>query len=328
MNVESIYSLCVDDLVDAHPATGKPCLRYWKDRSDGQKLYHLDIFKADLQWLTHSQGSQVKGIFDDVLKLTNRIREKAPPEHKNKLWLFETHNGLIKSLPLVHHVTKAIKNFTTRHQIFDYHSGVKILETTRFRPTFVSELIEQGVSIREVQLLMGHKSLYATMRYLDIHDFGRMAREKIRKKLLEIHRNAQSSVRKTPNKRVSQKNKEHSIPISTPLATCKNIFDPPESVKSLSNYTPGKPCSTYNMCLSCPNMIITQTDLPQLFAMKRDYLTKIQNSRILDTPFGKVIKNNLALLNPILDARYSEFSAQELDEAERLSLYVETTELI
>lgn len=328
MNVESIYALEIDDLVDKHPATGKPCLRYWKERSDGQKLYHLDIFKANLQWLTNSQGNQVKIIFDNVLRLTSQLREKAPQEHKNKLWLFEIHNGLIKSLPCAHHVTKAVKIFSENHQLFDQSTGAKTLETTRFRPTFVSDLIEQGVSIREIQLLLGHKSLYTTMRYLDVHDFGRTAREKIKEKLLEIHRNAESSVHYKRNKTESQKHKEDSIPISTPLATCKNIFDPPESVKSLSNYTPGKPCSTYNMCLSCPNVIITQTDLPKLFAMKRDYLTKIQNSRILDTPFGHVIKSNLALLNPILDTQYSEFSSQELGEAEKLSLYIETTELV
>ncbi|HAS6505048.1 TPA: tyrosine-type recombinase/integrase [Vibrio parahaemolyticus] len=326
MNVEAIYSLDIDDLVEKHPATGKPCLRYWKERSDGQKLYHLDIFKADLQWLTNSQGSQVKLIFDTVIKLTSSLREKAPAKQKNKLWLFETHNGLIKALPLQHHLTKAIKSFSERHHLFDLSSGEKTLETTRFRPTFVSDLVNQGVSIREIQLLMGHKSLYTTMRYLDMNDFGQSARVKIREKLIEIHKNAHSSVSKKANE-VTLDCMEP-VHISTPLATCKNIFDPPSSVKSLPNYVPGKPCSTYNMCLSCPNVIITKTDLPKLFSMRRDYLVKIQNSRILDTPFGDIIKNNLALVNSILDIDVSEFSAQELEEAERLSLYIETNEFI
>ncbi|WP_283710922.1 site-specific integrase [Pseudoalteromonas prydzensis] len=328
MNVESIYALELDDLVDKHPATGKPCLRYWKERSDGQKLYHLDIFKANLQWLTHSQGTHVKDIFSTVTKLTSTIREKASPEHKNKLWLFETYNGLIKSLPNKSHVTSALKAFREKHQLLDQTRGEKILETTRFRPTFVSDLIEEGVSIREIQLLMGHRNLYTTMRYLDIHDFGQTARKKIRDKLLEIHSNLSSSVGNKNRKKANQVNSQESLPISTPLATCKNIFDPPESVKALPNYTPGKPCSTYNMCLSCPNVIITKTDLPKLFAMKRDYLVKIQNSRILDTPFGHVIKSNLKLLNTILDPEISEFSFSELDDAEGLSLYIETTELI
>jgi len=328
MNVESIYTLELNDLVDKHPATGKPCLRYWKDRSSGQKLYHLDIFKANLQWLTHSQGTHVKDIFNIVTKLTSTIRKKASPEQKNKLWLFETHNGLIRNLPNTGHLTIALKAFSEKHQLLDQTSGKKILETTRFRPTFVSDLIEKGVSIREIQLLMGHKNLYTTMRYLDIHDFGQIARQKIKDKLLEIHSNINFSKDNTPHKKVDGINNHRALPISTPLATCKNIFDPPESVKALKNYILGKPCSTYNMCLSCPNIIITKTDLPKLFAMKRDYLVKIQNSRILDTPFGYVIKSNLALLNSILDPEVSEFNFDELDDAEKLSLYVETTEFI
>ena len=100
------------------------------------------------------------------------------------------------------------------------------------------------------------------------------------------------------------------------------------SNKSASEFTGAIHCSTYNMCLSCPNVIITKTDLPKLFAMKRDYLVKVQNSRVLDTPFGLIIKSNLVLLNSILEKDQTGFSADELDEAEMLSLYVETTELI
>ena len=327
MNVESIYNLEINDLVESHPATGKPCLRYWKNRSDGQKLYHLDIFKADLQWLTQSQGQQVRAIFNCILQLTSRLRSVAPLKHKNQLWLYETHVGLIKSLPNTYMVSMAIKTFSKKCGLLRKDKKSSIIETTRFRPTFVSDLVAQGVSIREIQLLMGHKNLYTTMRYLDIHDFGQASRERIKEKLTEIHINSLSSKGRN-TKTDTSLSKKNIAPISTPFATCKNIFDPPESVKSLPSYTKGKPCSTYNMCLSCPNVIITKTDLPKLFAMKRDYLTKIQNSRVLDTPFGNVITDNLALLNSILDSQDSEFSNQELEEAEGFSLYIETTELI
>ncbi len=327
MNVESIYALEIDDLVDRHPATGKPCLRYWKERSDGQKLYHLDIFKADLQWLTTSQGNEVKAIFETVIKLTSYLRERTSTSQKNKLWIFESAGGEIKHLPNRYMLAGAIAEFSKRHNIFDKSDGSKLIETTRFRPTFVSDLLVEGVSIREIQLLMGHKNMYTTMRYLDIHDFGQIARGKIKEKLIEIHINAHSAISK--EKALSYPlTPSSSQPLSTPLATCRNIFDPPDTVKALPSYIPGKPCSTYNMCLSCPNVIITETDLPKLFAMKRDYLIKIQNSRILDTPFGSVIKSNLALLNTILNPELSNFSEHELDNAEHLSLYVETTEFI
>ncbi len=217
---------------------------------------------------------------------------------------------------------------TTSHTLKDENNNDTRLITTRFRPTFVSELIGKGVSIREIQLLLGHKNLYTTMRYLDIQDFSKISRDKIKDKLIQIHINAHSSNYKN-NLAIPKAKSTKSIEVmlSTPFATCKNIFNPPESVKKLTSYTPGKPCSTYNMCLSCPNVIITKSDLPKLFAMKRDYLVKIQNTRILDTPFGEVINTNLALINEITDKNQSKFNFNELDEAEILSLYVETTEI-
>ncbi|MEI6894321.1 MAG: tyrosine-type recombinase/integrase [Colwellia sp.] len=329
MNIESIATLEIDDFIQKHPASGKPCIRYWKERSNGEKEYHLDIFKANLQWLTNKQGQEVKNIFDTIVKLTSSIRIHASNDLKNKLWLFSKKNGKLMSLPnqAMH---KGFSTFSKKYKLKNEDNVDTRLISTRFRPTFVSELIDKGVSIREIQLLLGHKNLYTTMRYLDIQDFSNISREKIKEKLIQIHINAHTSnyknnlaVPKAKNK--NKKNVE--VMLSTPFATCKNIFNPPESVKKLTSYTPGKPCSTYNMCLSCPNVIITKSDLPKLFAMKRDYLVKIQNTRILDTPFGEVISTNLELINEITDKGKSNFDIDELYEAEILSLYVETTEI-
>lgn len=134
MNVESIYALEIDDLVTSHPATGKPCLRYWKERSDGQKLYHLDIFKADLQWLTTSQGNEVKTIFETVIRLTSSLRDRASISQKNKLWLFELANGAIRHLPNYSSLGAAIAKFSKRHNILNESDGCQLIQTTRFRP--------------------------------------------------------------------------------------------------------------------------------------------------------------------------------------------------
>lgn len=325
MNIESVNALGLNDLIQEHPASGKPCIRYWKERSNGEKEYHLDIFKANLQWMTHKQGQEIKDIFDSVTHLTSSIRENANEDLKNKLWLFTKSNGKLYSLPDPD-TRKGLLKLSEKYKLKDNNNNKLELTTTRFRPTFVSELVDKGVSIREIQLLLGHKNLYTTMRYLDIQDFSKISRDKIKDKLIQIHINSHSS----PNVKTSQKTKikeDIAVLLSTPFATCKNIFNPPEYVKKLTSYTPGKPCSTYNMCLSCPNIIITKSDLPKLFAMKRDYLVKIQNTRILDTPFGEVISTNLALIDEIVDKDKSNFNIDELDEAEILSMYVETTEI-
>ena len=322
MNIESVSALELNDFIQEHPASGKSCIRYWKERSHGEKEYHLDIFKANLQWMTHKQSQEVKDIFDTVIKITSSIRKTASKDLKDKLWLFTKKNGKLYSLPDPD-IRQGLLKLSDKYKLKSVDNNLELI-TTRFRPTFVSELVDKGVSIREVQLLLGHKNLYTTMRYLDIQDFSKISRGKIKDKLLQIHINANSSIK---NLKLPAPKDETQVMLSTPFATCKNIFKPPESVRKLSSYTPGKPCSTYNMCLSCSNVIITISDLPKLLAMKRDYLTKIQNTRVLDTPFGEVINTNLSLINEITDKDKSSFSVEELDEAEVLSLYVETTEI-
>ena len=52
LNADSLLSLNVNDYLESHPATSRPCLRYWKERSDGYKEYPLDLFNAQLTWLT------------------------------------------------------------------------------------------------------------------------------------------------------------------------------------------------------------------------------------------------------------------------------------
>lgn len=57
------------------------------------------------------------------------------------------------------------------------------------------------------------------------------------------------------------------------LASCRNIFNPPDFIKKLSSYVPGSPCALYNMCLGCENVLLTASNLPELFAMGADYLS-------------------------------------------------------
>jgi hypothetical protein len=117
------------------------------------------------------------------------------------------------------------------------------------------------------------------------------------------------------------------VVFKTPLASCRNIFNPPDFIKKLSSYVPGSPCALYNMCLGCENVLLTASNLPELFAMERDYLTLKESSRIMDTPYGRVVRENLALLEGILHSK-SDFTSEELDEGRRLSEFVDTTVLV
>jgi hypothetical protein len=81
------------------------------------------------------------------------------------------------------------------------------------------------------------------------------------------------------------------------------------------------------MCLGCENVLLTASNLPELFAMERDYLTLKEASRIMDTPYGRVVRDNLALLDGILHSK-SDFTSEELAEGRRLSEFVDTTVLV
>ena len=334
LNSESICELEIHDYVESHPSTGRPCMRYWKERSTGEKEYHLDIFKAKLGWLSTKQSYEIKQIFEEVIALTKRLRREASEELKDKLFIYKKRKGGAKVSKLFVISTISINNLSTestkygkRHNLTCEDGSPSQFNLARFRPTFVSELIHLGVSIREIQLLLGHSTIGVTMGYLDKLDFNKAARSLLSKKLNEIHSKVYE-IDETKEEKTSQKFEDENIIFKTPLASCKNIFDPPDFVKKLPNYIPGTPCSSYNKCLSCENVIITKNHLPELFAMQRDYLALTSRERIMDTPYGHVISENLVLLNAILIPEESDFPVDVLELAQERSRFIETSVLI
>ncbi len=324
MNSDSICALEIDDYLMHHKITSRPCLTYWKERSGGEKIYHLDIFKAELQWLTVSQSKEVKEIFDTVIALTEDIRKAAPADISKRLFLIKsTGRATYGKIMAIDSLTSYFNNYVRKHSIVNDDGEPTQLNIARFRPTFVSELIEKDVSIREIQLMLGHKYLSTTTNYLDRLDFSRIARRKLNEALNKIHSGAltQKDKVKSPKKYLDN---EDQVIFTTPLAGCANIFDPPDFIRNSSAYVEGQACSQYNKCLGCENVMLIVSHIPELFAMRRDYLLLMQNSRITATPYWVVVQENLSLLEEILTPSENGFSKKELDEGERQSLFVET----
>tara|TARA_R110002126_G_scaffold88837_1_gene212684 strand:- start:29083 stop:31437 length:2355 start_codon:yes stop_codon:yes gene_type:complete len=323
MNAEPIIDLNIDDLDMEHYATGKPCLRYWKERSTGAKEYHLDLFQAEIQWLTKSQSLEIAEVFETVKCLTKSLRKNVPIEIKNKLFITQSIQYR-NNIAVMKDMNAEYNKFVERHELVDENGRKTQLTISRFRPSFVSELVDKGVSIREIQLMLGHSSILTTMGYLDRLDFNKVARGKVKKALQDIHAKVISSEKVVSGSKDYIKNKQNII-FTTPLAGCSNIFQPPDFIKKSSLYVEGQACSQYNKCLSCENVMLTASHLPELFAMRRDYLLMMQTGRIMDTPYGVVIQENLLLLEEILSPKKSDFSHDELEQGERLSKFVETS---
>ena len=339
LNADSLLSLNIDDYVDSHPATSRPCLRYWKERSDGHKEYHLDLFNAELTWLTSSQAQSIKVIFEELEQLTGSFRQDIEDDaFKDRLFIYQSNStkkhGRVS--PLLGNKGKnkkalgtSLSRFVNKYNLKNDAGDPLTLTISRFRPTFVSEMLRNGVTVREIQLMLGHSSLQTTLGYIDSLDFNSMSRMKINDELEEIHQSTlDKEVEKVPKDIESKKNDELVTTFHTPLAECRNIFDPPDFVKNLSSYIPGTPCSQYNKCLGCDNVIITAKNLPEIFAMKRDYTLLKEHSRVMDTPYGHVISENLELIKGITEPELSNFSLEELENGRRLAEYIETTTLV
>lgn len=330
LNPDSLLFLDIDDFVESHPLSGRPCLRYWKERSTGEKEYHLDLFQAKLTWLTGSQSQEVESIFKDVLKLTEPLRPLISEEFKNRLFIYQSNSTAMfgETRPFIGKsaVTTAINRFVDAHNIVDDLGQPLNLNLSRFRPSFVSELIDRGVSLREIQHILGHKNIQTTIKYLDQNDLNQIARKKVNDALLDLHKDAVDRA-KNPAAPVNYENEDRVI-FKTPLASCANIFNPPEFVRKLPTYVPGTPCGQYNKCLGCDNVVITVHHLPELFAMRRDYTELSQRNRIMDTPYGTVVLENLDLLDDILNPASSDFSLEQLALAEGQSIYIQTSILV
>ncbi|WP_299664338.1 tyrosine-type recombinase/integrase [uncultured Psychromonas sp.] len=326
MNLSPIIDLELDDYQDRHPLTNKPCLTYWKERSTGEKMLHLDLFNADLQWLTVSQKHFVESVFEEVTLLTSEARKFAPDEISNRLFLtlHKGNNGRCCKLSM-EGMSKFYSELVDEYQLKGDDGEPMVLTTTRFRPTLVSELVDAGVSIREIQYLLGHASIYTTIGYLEKLDFDRVIRDKARKAIEDIYSNTVHATKHNSSKKQPRRFDENQIIMKTPLGGCKNIFDPPNFIKKSSLYVKGKPCSQYNKCLSCENVMLTEKHLPELFAMQRDYLASLESSTVVNTPYHVVVLENLSLLDDILNPETSEFEEEVLSQAKEDSLFIETT---
>ncbi len=338
LNADSLTSLDVDDYVESHEVTRRPYLRYWKERSGGEKQLHLDLMHADVTWLSVSQSIEVKKIFKDVIYLTRHIRERADPPAKERLFIFESRKG--KDYRKVVTFGKSVVLNTVMHQFSKDHGLVTDageplpISASRLRPSLVAELVANGVPIRQIQIILGHKHISTTVAYLDGLEFSKTAQKVVDDALKRIHKEFVldgASTEVAPSAESTTNTPDitrGAIIISTGLVQCRNVYDPPQEIRKLASYKEGNPCSLLNKCLSCRNSIITKSNLPDLFAMRRDYRAMLETSSVEQTPYARVIRENLETLDSILTPSPQGFNAEQLEYAERLSEHIITSSLV
>ncbi|KEX93224.1 hypothetical protein HA62_14840 [Pseudomonas putida] len=334
LNADSLKSLDIDDFVESHELTQRPYLRYWKERSGGGKVLHLDLMYADWTWLTRAQSIEVRKIFSEVIHLTRHIRERAEGPAIERLFIYESQKQSefrkVKSFENSTVINNVMNQLARDHKLKTEGGEDLNISASRLRPSLVADLVEQGVSIREIQVILGHGSLKTTINYLDKLEFNKTAREVNSKALTKIHKGTiiQDAQPATRHKASAPGASSSPVIIRTSLVSCRDVLNPPDEITKLPSYKKGSKCSLLNKCLSCSNSIITVSNLPDLFAMQWDYVSIMSTSNVAETPYGTVIRENLEVLNSILTPYEHGFTAEQLEEARRLAEHIVTNPMI
>lgn len=331
LNADSLKGLDIDDFVERHEVTQRPYLRYWKVRSGGEKVLHLDMMHADWTWYSRAQSTEIKKIFNEVIYLTRHIRERAEGPIKERLFIYESQKQAefrkVKSFEDSIVINTVMNQLARDHDLKTEDGQPLNISASRLRPSLVADLVALGLSIREIQVILGHKSIAATQSYLDKLEFNKTAREVNTKALTQIHKG--TIIRESqPVKPMPPVSTPSPIIIRTGLVSCKDALNPPDEIRRLPSYKKGSKCSLLNKCLSCSNSIITVSNLPDLFAMQWDYISIISTSNVAETPYGAVLRENLEVLESILTPSDHGFTAAQLDEARRLAEHIVTSPLI
>jgi integrase len=317
LNPNSILNLKRDCYQEVHGLSGLPFIRYYKERSTGEKELQLALFdgkdEAELHLLP-KQSEIIRRTIELLLKLTEPLVDKALPDDKDFLLLFQTlhENGPNISENRVMRVNKgalqAWSEAARRNLKKTTGDTLEILNLARFRATKITQMVRDGHDFFHVQAIAGHASVRTTARYLATYQLEPKARREVAATLVQIQRNARE-YNDSPKPYAMSAGKYNSEFIyKGVLSDCKNPFDPPKSVRGLSSYQAGQSCSYWNMCLLCPNVIITRRHLPLLVGYANEIRSSIKNHNLIQVPNNVHYQKVLAVLSEI----FREFSEEDL----------------
>lgn len=322
LNPTVALSLELDSFFEQHPLTGQPCIRYWKERGSGEGELHLGLLGSGVLPLDEKQAVEVRAIWREVTELTKSFRGGLPKGSKKRLFVYECRASggigqprdfLMDPKTTGNWSAGLVKNYNLTSDSGD----TLVFNLSRFRPSLVSRLVKRGVDISVIQAILGHASVITTLRYLYVNDFNPVARREVQKTLFNIRENRrQHQLRPLPVANGSES--IHDVIFSTGLAFCKNVFDPPQNIRKAGGIRPGMPCTYFNMCIKCPNVLIMEEHLPLLFALRRQYLVSIDQG-LLATSHRAAIMQSIYILDSLLDPKVSDWGEVVLKKAEGIS---------
>lgn len=327
LNVESIFSLRRDCFKLADSLTGLPYLEYYKERSQGEMLYPIPLLddKAQREPLRGKQSVVVRKTIELILHLTEPLVADAAPEFKDSLLLIQ------RASATRFHPYGSITAMTHRHvwdwmeKMFKAVEGetfdTKSFNLSRFRPTFVTELVRRGHDIFEIQALLGHRSILTTYGYISSHNITEDFSTDMTRQLEAIKTNAREfkgipiAVAGTEAPKAASCSK---TPYRAGLCHCRDPYEPPERIRNASKYVPGNACTYFNMCLTCENVLITEGSLPKLINYKLQIEMELSAGLANEPRKTNLYEKTLGIIGQILKPD-ELFTQDELDQAHELA---------
>lgn len=319
LNVESVLSLRRDCFVAAHPLTGLPFLQYHKPRSCGDKELPLSLYdqKNHALGLGQKQSQIIARTINTILKLTEKAAAKAKDDIKDFLLIYEgTSNTGLGEIQRIS--TKTIylwtKKIVEENDLHGRDGKPLTFNLSRFRPTKFTQMVKDGTDIFHIMAIAGHASITTTFLYIDaLQTTG------------DFHRTVSNALNNIKNNKRQQERRQ--LPIATQngaqpgkfifkgsFCNCKNPYDPPEQVKNSRSYQKGEACTNWNMCLMCENVLISELNLPKLFAYRSEISRALANG-VRDMPRqGELYKKMASVLDQILKPDVM-FSSEALEQA-------------
>lgn len=294
LNAESIFNLKRDCYQEAHPLTGLPFLRYYKERSTGDKELHL----------MSRQSGIVRRTIELILKVTEPLVEKASEEYKN--YLFLIHNAKnnpdknLKAGQIVRVTGKRLIHalLIIRQKINETGDDIGNLNLVRFRATKITQMMKEGYDFFQIQAVAGHSRLQTTIQYVNSRQMSLQARKEISAALTQIH----STVQKESSSSryiTSDTSQEEGAVYKGVMSDCKDVYDPPEFIQKLPGYKRGQACTHWNMCLLCQNILITRRHLPGLVTYYNEIKASFEEGNLGQAPNARHYRKIIDVLEEL-----------------------------
>lgn len=333
LNLESVKSLTLSSYQEEHPLTGQPVITYRKSRSESNartidRELHIPTLEIEEYFVENKIQNDIHALIQLTIELTKPLRDLADDEIKDKLFIFEHSmaekkgQGDIHSLDNQHLVTGWINSFPKKNGLVDQNNESIIFNTTKFRPTIASNMVNQGADIFQVSVVLGHRNISTTARYLSEHRLTPEFNKKMSKAIEGISkRSIEHQSKEKPNR-----NLIGFEPIKTLSGcSCKDPYNPSDTIKQSTNYQEGSLCKYWNMCLLCDSSIVTESGLPKLINYKLELEESLAKNKPQIQSRKELVASTIELIEAVLqpDEIFPEAAinnayvlASELDDIE------------